>query len=396
MIPLSEDSEEMNLPEFGDRKWVRADAVKIFGDDGWERDLPPEKNGYCMFPGETQEEQGEELRRTIRELHHRGWQTAIHLTGGRGIDISVDALSEAEEEEPGRDLRHFILHASSSSKENIKKCVRHEIGCGAQAVGGYEFGGETDYKVLLDGGMLVAEGSDAPALPMNWMKGLHFLVSRRAKDGKVYILKWLLISERLSVCTQSIRHTKTMLKISAGHWKVGKCANLQVLDRNIFEIPADEIEHTEVLMTMCGGESFTEKVTVFSTRKRGTRTHAGPSKLFFPGKIVCFHRCAYALSTLIFAFKANHPAGIGFTNQDTGFLFFCQNHNVCRILPCEEKPPDPVTLADMEGHQLRMIPILKRHGINLLPAPEIILCGNMHLIKNFKPALGDYRILLHF
>ena len=123
---------------------------------------------------------------TVSYTHLRGWQTAIHLTGGRGIDISVDALSEAEEEEPGRDLRHFILHASSSSKENIKKCVRHEIGCGAQAVGGYEFGGETDYKILLDGGMLVAEGSDAPALPMNWMKGLHFLVSRRAKDCLLY------------------------------------------------------------------------------------------------------------------------------------------------------------------------------------------------------------------
>ena len=38
----------------------------------------------------------------------------------------------------------------------------------------------------------------------------------------------------------------------------------------------------------------------------------------------------------------------------------------------------------------------KLHGINLLPPPEIILCGNMHLLKNFKPALGDYRILLHF
>lgn len=132
----------------------------------------------------------------------------------------MDALSEAEEEEPGRDLRHFILHASSSSKENIKKCVRHEIGCGAQAVGGYEFGGETDYKVLLDGGMLVAEGSDAPALPMNWMKGSNISWSAEGqRTGRYIILKWLLISERLSVCTQSIRHTKTMLKISAGHWK---------------------------------------------------------------------------------------------------------------------------------------------------------------------------------
>ena len=245
--------EEMNLPEFGDRKWVRADAVKIFGDDGWERDLPPEKNGYCMFPGETQEEQGEELRRTIRELHHRGWQTAIHLTGGRGIDISVDALSEAEEEETGRELRHFILHASSSSKENIKKCVRHEIGCGAQAVGGYEFGGETDYKVLLDGGMLVAEGSDAPALPMNWMKGLHFLVSRRAKDGKVYHPEMAIdIREAVRMYTIYPAYQNHAEDI-CGSLEVGKCADLQVLDQNIFEIPADEIEHTEVLMTMCGG-----------------------------------------------------------------------------------------------------------------------------------------------
>lgn len=245
--------DEMELPKLGDRNWVRADAIKIFGDDGWERGLPPERNGYSMFPGETEEKQAQEMRRTIRELHHRGWQMAIHLTGGKGIDVSVDALSEAEEEEPGKDLRHFILHASSADRENIRKCVRHGIGCGAQAVGGYEFGGETDIKVLLDGGMLVAEGSDAPALPMNWMKGLHFLVSRRAKDGKIYH-PGMAIDIREAVRMYTIypayqNHAEDL----CGSLEVGKCADLQVLDRNIFEIPADEIEHTRVLLTMCGG-----------------------------------------------------------------------------------------------------------------------------------------------
>lgn len=128
-----------------------------------------------------------------------------------------------------------------------------EIGCGAQAVGGYEFGGETDYKVLLDGGMLVAEGSDAPALPMNWMKGLHFLVSRRAKDGKVYHPE-MAIDIREAVRMYTIYPAyQNHAEDFCGSLEVGKCADLQVLDRNIFEIPADEIEHTEVLMTMCGG-----------------------------------------------------------------------------------------------------------------------------------------------
>ena len=131
--------------------------------------------------------------------------------------------------------------------------MRHEIGCGAQAVGGYEFGGETDYKVLLDGGMLVAEGSDAPALPMNWMKGLHFLVSRRAKDGKVYHPEMAIdIREAVRMYTIYPAYQNHAEDI-CGSLEVGKCADLQVLDRNIFEIPADEIEHTEVLMTMCGG-----------------------------------------------------------------------------------------------------------------------------------------------
>lgn len=245
---------EMKLPELGDRRWVRADAVKIFVDDGWERKPSEEENGYCMFPGATEQEQAEEMKKTLKGLHGAGWQMALHLTGGRGIDTAVNALSEADGEKPGRDLRHFLLHASSTSKENIKQCVRHGIGCGAQAVGGYEFGGETDYKVLLDGAMLVAEGSDAPALPINWFKGLHFLVSRRAKDGQVYHPEMAIdIREAIRMYTIYPAYQNHAENL-CGSLERGKCADLQVLDQNLFEIAADEIVNTKVLMTMCGGQ----------------------------------------------------------------------------------------------------------------------------------------------
>lgn len=250
---VMEGLRQARFPDPSLRSWVRADAVKIFGDDGWERDKSPEENGYCMFPGETQEEQARELERTLIELHRRGFQTATHLTGGRGIDVSVEALAKAQRELPGKDLRHFILHASQMSRENIARCVRSGIGCGAQASGGYEFGGETDYKVMLDGGMLVAEGSDAPALPMDWLKGLHFLVSRRAKDGKVYRPQ-MAVDIREAVRMYTIygawqNHAEDMI----GSLEAGKYADLQVLDRNIFEIPADGIEDAKVILTMCGG-----------------------------------------------------------------------------------------------------------------------------------------------
>lgn len=250
-----EEMEAENIVGEAGGDWLRADGVKIFGDDDWGRDTDPERNGYCMFPGNTEDEQAKELERTIRALHEKGRQIAIHITGGKGIDVTVKALKEAEQALPGRDLRHFLLHASGSSKENIEDCVRNNISCGAQASGGYEFGGETNYKALLDGGMLIAEGSDGPAIPMNWLLGLQFLVGRKAKDGKIYHPEQA-IDLREAIRMYTIygawqNHAEDLI----GSLELGKCADLQVLDKNLFEIPPEEIGSARVLMTMCGGKT---------------------------------------------------------------------------------------------------------------------------------------------
>ena len=81
---------EMKLPKFHDANWVQARTIKIFGDQGlWlrPREDRPEGEGRSVFPGQTNEEQAEELRCIIIELHRRGWQVGIHALGGMTIDV---------------------------------------------------------------------------------------------------------------------------------------------------------------------------------------------------------------------------------------------------------------------------------------------------------------------
>lgn len=73
---IMEGLKRTELPDFGDKNWVKADTLKIFCDQSfWAREDTPGKGsrGRSMFPGNTDEEQAEEITRTIVELHRRGW-----------------------------------------------------------------------------------------------------------------------------------------------------------------------------------------------------------------------------------------------------------------------------------------------------------------------------------
>ncbi|MDO5424774.1 MAG: amidohydrolase [Eubacteriales bacterium] len=249
--------EEMELPKFQNRDWVRADTVKIFGDDGWSRDG---KSGYCMFPGETDQEQIADMRKTILELHRRGWQMGIHLTGGKGIDAAVAALTEAERQLPGRDLRHFLLHGSALVTQNIADCAANGIELAAQAVGGYVFGGGTDLKTPLQMGMRISQGSDGPALPMNWIWGLHYLVNRENREGKLCRPELALdLKDAICFYTRNAAY-QNHAEAALGSLEPGKYADFQILDRDLFTIDPKEIKDTVVLETVCGGKTVYKKI----------------------------------------------------------------------------------------------------------------------------------------
>ncbi|MCB6608280.1 amidohydrolase [[Clostridium] symbiosum] len=254
------------VPELKDRNWVDACAVKLFGDSMWLRPDGRKTGGSSYFPGDTIEEQREEITRTIVELHRMGYQIGIHSTGGCGIDTIVDAYVKAMELYPGKDLRHFVIHGDDFSDENMRKCAKHHIVLSSQAVAPWGFMESLvnsvdpedpskmfDYQRFMDNGVVVSQGSDAPCMTVNWLMGLKFAMTRTTVSGTCYNKgNGCTIEDGIRMYTINGAYQNHRENVT-GSIEVDKLADLQVLDTDIFEISPDEFDEVRVVMTVVGG-----------------------------------------------------------------------------------------------------------------------------------------------
>jgi predicted amidohydrolase YtcJ len=123
---------------------------------------------------------------------------------------------------------------------------------GRRSAGGYA------WRSLLDAGTKLAFGSDAPVEPISPLLGIHAAVTRRRADGSPGPEGWY-PEQRLSVRQAVHAYTLGAAYASGeeslkGSLAPAKLADLVVLDRDIFQIDPAEIQNTEVLATMIGGE----------------------------------------------------------------------------------------------------------------------------------------------
>lgn len=258
---------QTKLPKFKDKNWVRADAVKIFGDDGWRRDDFMGPRGYCTFSGATEEEQAEHLTRTILEVHRQGWQMGIHLTGGKGVDTVIAAFIQAQQLYPKKPLRHFIIHGDDITYSGAQQAAKYNIVLSIQPIAFHHF---LDHSIsrhtpksareILDVnsydsfGMICAGGSDGPTLPLSWLEAVQFLVTRKTIGGAVY---WpeLACSVELGIKIYTIYGAyQNRMDDVCGSIEVNKLADFQVLGEDIFSIDKDKIGTIPVVMTICGGK----------------------------------------------------------------------------------------------------------------------------------------------
>ena len=261
--------DRMDLPAFSDKNWVKADTVKLFGDrDVW---LRPSENrtgssGRSVFPGQTEEEQADEITRTIVELHRSGWQICIHAIGGRTIDVAVDAFAKAQETYPRKAPRHFIIHADDMTLENSAKMSKYHIGCSPQPIAAnilaavnaplMSVGEELfNWQAYIDDGVVVAGGSDAPCFSFNWRKGVQFAVTRVTANGvSVRPDLAMKLEDAIRMYTIEGARQENMEGVR-GSIETNKVADFQVLGRNIFDCPKSEIGEIPVIMTICAGKT---------------------------------------------------------------------------------------------------------------------------------------------
>ena len=212
------------------------------------------------------------LREAAVQLDALGFQLHMHTIGDRAVRAALDAFSAARERNGARDRRPLISHNNLISESDLARAA--DLGVVAifqplwasldeymmlvaERVGTERMTHMYPVASLMRAGGTVAYGSDWPVGPANPLEGIEVALTRRhtgATEGAR-----LAPDERITLA-QAIRNytlnSAFALRKDAvsGSLTVGKSADLVVLDRDLFNMPENEIAKTRVLFTLFAGK----------------------------------------------------------------------------------------------------------------------------------------------
>ena len=192
----------------------------------------------------------------------------------RDVSKHISELRSESNEKIGKvpdlDLRFRIEHAQHLRKSDIPRFGELNViasmqmshladdGCWATtSIGEDRMKTSWPMRSLLDGGAVVALGSDWFVAEPSPLQSIYDAVTRRAADGN-----WqdgLVPEERVTVEEALIGFTCGAAYAAheeerRGVLGVGMLADLVLLNENILEIPVDEVPNTRVMTTVVGGK----------------------------------------------------------------------------------------------------------------------------------------------
>ena len=260
-------TERIRLPEFRDRNWVKAEAVKFFVDLGgptWLRKASRPENSFATAWAGSEEQISADIQRTILELHRMGWQVGIHSCGGGSMDCCVEGFARANQLYPGKDLRHFLIHCDDTTLDCAAKMAKNGVLAAIQpTAANIVFGWNTpvlsdheeicNYQAYTNLGACLTGGSDSTCFSMNWREGMQFCLTRTTAAGDCARPDLAMNREdaiRLYTINGAFQEHMEHVR---GSIEVNKVADFQILDKDIMTCPPSEIGSAAVSMTICGG-----------------------------------------------------------------------------------------------------------------------------------------------
>ncbi len=214
----------------------------------------------------------ETLAKDLIALDANGFTVKMHAAGDRSVRVGLDAIEAAREANGFSGLRHELAHAGYIHPDDVPRFAALDavadispilwhpspiIGAIVSALGRR---GELYFPVrdLLDSNALVVAGTDWPAVTpsANPWGGIEALVSRRdptgVTEGQLWAEQAVTLEEALRIYTLNGALALRLGEVT-GSVEVGKSADFIVLDRNLFEVPIDDVGETEVTMTFFEG-----------------------------------------------------------------------------------------------------------------------------------------------
>jgi predicted amidohydrolase YtcJ len=216
------------------------------------------------------------LRALIIAVAGAGFEPHMHADGDRAVHEGLDAIEALRARFPDKDIRAAIAHDEIVDPRDFSRfkqlnaipvlSFQWEKQASDTVDNARDYMGPARYKYiepaafLADAGARIAFGSDWPVDPLDEWFALKVGVTRTNSpaSGPKYAGRRLSADAGLSRA-QVLRAITLNSSYelhqdqSTGSLEVGKFADLIVLDRNVLEVPAEEIAETKVLQTMVGG-----------------------------------------------------------------------------------------------------------------------------------------------
>jgi predicted amidohydrolase YtcJ len=213
------------------------------------------------FPPET-------IKKWVATADKEGFSIRFHAIGDGAVRLALDAYEAAEKSNGVRDSRHSVEHVEVIHPDDIPRfqelgviasmqpglLANTERGLYTSRIGEHRAKYAFAIQSLKNAGATMAFSTDFPIDPLNPMHQIHKAVTRVDSSGKD---AWnpeqsITLAEALKAYTYGSAYG-TFRQDELGTLEVGKLADIVVLDRNLFEIPAEEIMDTRVQLTIADG-----------------------------------------------------------------------------------------------------------------------------------------------
>lgn len=215
-------------------------------------------------------EDSAELDELVQAAHDDGMSVAVHCIGDAAAEQAVSAIEKAMSKNPGVKNRHGIVHAQILNEDLIERIkaadiiayiqpvfLEYDLKIAESRVGSERLENSYNYRKLYDKGIYIPFGTDSPVEDFAPVRNLYCAVTGKDFGGEPedgwHKEKLLTLDEAVECYTKHSAYA-SFEEDKKGIIAPGFFADITVLEKNIFEIPPEQIKDTDVFMTVMAGK----------------------------------------------------------------------------------------------------------------------------------------------